>query len=174
MRAHLLRAVNVGGAKLPMADLRAIAEQLGASNVSTYIASGNLLCDPPSSGSTDDFDRGLEATIEERFGFFREVISRSVDELESALDAHPFPIETDVKFHHVYFLLGTPTGDQVESLLARGLPDDLAVVGRDLHIRYADGVAGSKLTPALIARTLGTPGTGRNLNTVRTLVERMR
>ena len=37
---YLFRAVNVGGiAKLPMADLRALAAELGATDVRTYIAS---------------------------------------------------------------------------------------------------------------------------------------
>lgn len=165
-RVVLLRAVNVGGAKLPMADLRSIAEDLGATNVSTHIASGNLIVD------TDDpqFDRSLEAAVEQRFGFFREAISRSPEELRDALKAHPFAIEGDRKFHHVYFLLAEPTRERVEALLARGLPESLAVIGRDLHIWYPDGVAGTKLTPALIAKTLGTPGTGRNLNTVAALI----
>lgn len=166
-RILLLRAVNVGGAKLPMADLRSIAEDLGATDVSTHIASGNLLVD-----TTDpQFDRRLERAIEDRFGYFREAISRTPAELQAALDAHPFPIEGDRKFHHVYFLLAEPTREQVDALLAKGLPESLAVIGRDLHIHYPDGVAGTKLTPALIARTLGSPGTGRNLNTVATLVE---
>jgi len=40
----LLRAVNVGGTgKLPMAELRKLAEEIGFAGVSTYIASGNLL-----------------------------------------------------------------------------------------------------------------------------------
>ena len=73
-RIHLLRAVNVGGAKLPMADLRALATSLGATDVSTYIASGNLICEPP--GDPAEFDRALEAAVDEQFGFFREVISQ--------------------------------------------------------------------------------------------------
>ena len=40
----LLRAVNVGGTgKLPMADLRKLAGQLGFGDVRTYIASGNAI-----------------------------------------------------------------------------------------------------------------------------------
>ncbi|HPU13422.1 MAG TPA: DUF1697 domain-containing protein [Aeromicrobium sp.] len=167
-RVVLLRAVNVGGAKLPMARLREIAENLGASNVSTYIASGNLLCDV---AEPDGFDRALEQAIEDEFGFFREVISRSPTELAEALKAHPFAIETEPKFHYVYFLLGAPSPAQVDALLARGLPEKLAVIGRDLHIAYPEGVAGSKLTPAMIAKTLGSHGTGRNLNTVTKLIE---
>lgn len=40
----LLRAVNVGGTgSLPMAELKAICEGLGFSDVKTYIQSGNVL-----------------------------------------------------------------------------------------------------------------------------------
>ena len=39
----LLRAVNVGGPKLPMAQLRDLGAVLGWTDVQTYIQSGNLL-----------------------------------------------------------------------------------------------------------------------------------
>jgi uncharacterized protein (DUF1697 family) len=41
----LLRAVNVGGTKLPMADLRTLLEGLGLTNVRTYLQSGNAVFD---------------------------------------------------------------------------------------------------------------------------------
>lgn len=169
MRVHLLRAVNVGGATLPMAELRALATKLGASRVSTYIASGNLLCDPP--GAPADFDRALEQAVQERFGFFREVVSRSVDELREALAAHPFEV-VEPRLSHVYFLLEAPTPDAVEAFeRADWRGDEVRVLGRDLHVRYAAGVAGTALTPARIKKALGHHGTGRNLSTVARLVD---
>jgi uncharacterized protein (DUF1697 family) len=169
MRIHLLRAVNVGGAKLPMAELRDLATELGATDVSTYIASGNLLCEPP--GDPADFDRALERSVEERFGFFREVVSRSVEEVRQALDDHPFEVEVP-KFCHVYFLLDAPEAAAVEAFEAADWGgDQVRVLGRDLHIRYADGVAGTRLTPSRIKKALGHHGTGRNLLTVAKLVE---
>ena len=39
----LLRAVNVGGRKLPMAELRALCGRLGWEDVATYIQSGNVV-----------------------------------------------------------------------------------------------------------------------------------
>ncbi|HEX8535696.1 MAG TPA: DUF1697 domain-containing protein, partial [Allosphingosinicella sp.] len=42
----LLRGINVGGkTSIPMAELRALAEGIGLSDVRTYIQSGNLLFD---------------------------------------------------------------------------------------------------------------------------------
>lgn len=174
MRIHLLRAVNVGGAKLPMAELREVAAQLGATDVSTYIASGNLLCTPPGSTPADwaAFDRALERAVEERFGFFREVVSRDRDEVQEALEAHPFEV-VEAKLSYVYFLLDAPSAEQARAFEAadHGGGEEVRVIGRDLHIRYPDGVAGSKLTPAKIKKALGHHGTGRNLLTVATLLE---
>ncbi|MFT3716578.1 MAG: DUF1697 domain-containing protein [Gordonia sp. (in: high G+C Gram-positive bacteria)] len=172
-RVHLLRAVNVGGATLPMARLREIAAGLGATDVSTYIASGNLLCRPPA--DPDGFDRALEQAIETEFGFFREVISRDPGELQAALDAHPFgtgPDLSDAPYGHIYFLAGTPEPELADAFVARdfGAGERLAVIGRDLHIDYPVGPGKSKLTAASIAKGLGVPGTGRNLRTVAKLI----
>jgi uncharacterized protein (DUF1697 family) len=41
--------------------------------------------------------------------------------------------------------------------------------GRELYIVYPDGIGRSKLTIAVIERTLATRGTARNWNTVRKL-----
>lgn len=168
-RIGLLRAVNVGGARLPMARLRAIAESLGAQEVSTYIASGNLLYTPP--GAASEFDAALERAIEDEFGYYREVISRTPAELAAALAGHPFEV-VEPRFSYVYALTGTPTVEAATALAQRAGPTEhVAVIGRELHLRYDDGAANATLTPAVIKRTLGYPGTGRNLNTVATLVE---
>ncbi|MCM3894429.1 MULTISPECIES: DUF1697 domain-containing protein [Gordonia] len=168
-RAVLIRAINVGGAKVPMKELRSIAADLGATDISTYIASGNLICTPPA--ASNHFDRALEAAIEQRYGFFREVISRSRDELVTALDIHPFDV-VDEKFSYVYFLVDAPPEDRLKAFSDKDFGNDLCeVVGSDLHIRYAEGAGTSKLTAPVIARGLGVQGTGRNLRTVRKLIE---
>ncbi|MCL2490633.1 MAG: DUF1697 domain-containing protein [Propionibacteriaceae bacterium] len=165
-RVLLLRAVNVGGATLPMADLRTMAGELGATDVSTYIASGNLVCTPP--GDPALFDRALEAAIQVRFGFFREVISRTPAELQAALSAYPFD-RARPKWCHIYFLSGTPTPQSIAALQSKS-PEEVSVIGNDLHVRYRGGVAASKLTTKLIHQTLGVVGTGRNLDTVERLI----
>lgn len=170
-RAVLLRAVNVGGAKLPMARLRELATDLGATEVSTYIASGNLICVPPA--DPDDFDRALEQRIRDEFGFFREVISRSGDQVRAALAAYPFEVD-DERFAHIYFLTGVPDPDRAQRFCARDFgADRITVIGDDLHIAYRNGVAGSRITPPVIEKGLGVTGTGRNLRTVAVLAERL-
>jgi uncharacterized protein (DUF1697 family) len=162
--------VNVGGAKLPMADLKTIAADLGATDVSTYIASGNLVANVP--GDPDDFDRALEKAIEQRFGYFREAISRTRDELVTALDDHPFEV-IEPKYSYISFMLAAPTADAVQA--AADVPtgkDRWQVVGRELHLRYAGGAGRADLKDAQLLRVLGRiPATARNLNTVRKLID---
>lgn len=171
-RIHLLRAVNVGGARLPMAELREVAADLGATEVQTYIASGNLLCSPP--GDPREFDRALEQAVQERFGFFREVISRAPEELEAALAAHPFEV-VDPKRSYVTFLLSAPEPGGIEKARTFATGDDRwQVIGREMHVRYADGAGRPQMKDASIGRALGVPGTARNLRTVASLLERAR
>ena len=62
----LLRGINVGGKTLiKMADLRACVEQLGFDDVSTYIASGNVLF--ATDGDANRLADTIEHAIEERF-----------------------------------------------------------------------------------------------------------
>ena len=56
----LMRGINVGGKnRVPMTGLRKCLEELGFSNVSTYIASGNVIL------KSDKHAEKIEAQIEE-------------------------------------------------------------------------------------------------------------
>ena len=163
-RILLLRAVNVGGATLPMARLRALLADLGGTDVRTYIASGNAVVDVP--GDAAAFDRAVEDAVERDFGFRREVISRTPAEVAGAVAAHPFEV-ADPKYSYVSFLLGAPTPEGLEA--AAEVPageDRWQVVGRELHLRFADGMGRATLDVARLQRRLGVVGTARNLRTV--------
>jgi uncharacterized protein (DUF1697 family) len=169
-RIVFLRAINVGGnGKVPMAELRAIAADLGATDVQTYIASGNLVAEVPGKGA--DFDRALEQAIEKRYGFFRDVISRTPAQLTKALDAHPFEV-TEPKYSYVSFLAGKPTAAAIAKAETYPTGDDQwKVIGTELHIRYANGAGRPEMKADSISRALKVPGTGRNLNTVQKLID---
>ena len=164
----LLRAVNVSGRNLvPMARLRELlAPTLG--DVSTYIASGNIVCDD----ATDAACARVRKLISDEFGVDTPVIARTHAQLARALEASPFRDGVENRVHAM-FLEGTPADGAVASLedrLVQG--EQLALVGDDLWISYADGgVHSTKLTKAVLDRALGVAGTARNLRTVRKLIE---
>lgn len=171
--ALLLRAVNVSGRnRVPMAELRTLlSERTALTGVSTFIASGNIICDDP--GDIDSARSEVRALIAAAFGVDTPVIARTHAELVAALEENPFPDAAADKLLHVMFLEGPASPGVIEALEQRLLPGErISLVGDDLWIDYAEaGVHGSKLTKAVLDKALGVAGTARNLRTVRTLAE---
>ena len=160
----LLRAVNVGGtAKLPMAELKQFAEELGFDSPRTYIASGNLLF---SSGLSEAQVREmLEARLAPHMGRHVPVMVRTAAEMAAVAKANPFK---DAPGNRVLatFLPGSPPADALDQ--ARGVDGERLALGtREIYVDYCGALLGrSKLKiPAAVA------GTARNMNTVAKLAE---
>ena len=101
--ALLLRAVNVGGrSRVPMAELREVLRPL-LGPVTTYIASGNIVCEHPSDPAAACGQ--ARALISDAFGVDTPVILRTHDALVATLQALPFPEASDTATH-VMFLAG--------------------------------------------------------------------
>jgi uncharacterized protein (DUF1697 family) len=84
----LLRGINVGGKNLvPMAALREAFVDAGFEDVSTYIASGNVLFS--STRPAAQLEREIEAAIETRFGRELVVVVRSQRQLRAVVDEAP-------------------------------------------------------------------------------------
>lgn len=168
----LLRAVNVSGRNIvPMARLREVlAVQTDLADVSTYIASGNIVCATPRTPEASC--AAVRGVIAAEFGVDTPVIHRTHSQLVASESAQPFP-EGDVKFVHAMFLEGAPSHGAVEALEERRLPGErLALIGDDLWIDYGEGgVHSTKLTKAVLDRALGVAGTARNLRTTRKLID---
>lgn len=170
--AALLRAVNVGGRKLPMAELRALAVGLGWSDVATYIASGNLLF--AAEGNPKKLEQKLEAAIERKFGIEVPVVVRTRKQLKACLDSNPFAEAAKDSPNRLILLLSKKAPAKgaefaLEERAAAG--EQVKRAGDGLWILYSQGMARSKLSPALIDRLVGSPATGRNHRTIARLVE---
>ena len=168
----LLRAVNVGGRKLPMAGLRALCGDLGWSDVATYIQSGNVLF--AADRAPETLETELEGAIAERFGLDVPVMVRSAGQWAALADYNPFPEAARDEPNRLLLLLAKepPAADAADRLMERTQGGEkVRLAGEALWIHYADGVARSKLTPAAIDKACGSPATGRNYRTVVTLRE---
>jgi uncharacterized protein (DUF1697 family) len=165
----LLRAVNVGGRKLPMADLRALCAGLGWKDVATYIQSGNVVFGAP--GTAGVLEKQLEAAIEAEFGLDVPVIVRTAAQWTGYASDNPFANEPP---NRVMLLLSKtePATGADEAIEVRGRAGErVRRVGDALWFHYPNGAGASKLTPALIDRATGSPSTARNFNTVLKLKE---
>jgi uncharacterized protein (DUF1697 family) len=159
----LLRAVNVGGTgKLPMADLKAICRDAGFTRIRTYIASGNVIFESPSS------PRMVKAELEARLLAYAGkpvgIIMRTAAEMSAVLKANPFPNAPPNRTIAV-FLDEPPPLDALAHAVGRH-DEEMRLGVREIYIHYGAGMGVSKLKiPA--ART----GTARNMNTVAKLAE---
>ena len=160
----LLRAVNVGGtSKLPMAELKALAEEIGLGSPRTFIASGNLVF--TSDESEAAVRERLEERLESHMGKRVPVMVRSAAEIAAVAMANPFK-DAPGRRVLVTFLAEAPPKDALDG--ARGLDGERLALGkREIYVDYCGRLLGrSKLKiPAAEA------GTARNMNTVTKLAE---
>lgn len=159
----LLRAVNVGGTgKLPMAELKAMCEEIGFANVATYIASGNVVFNSRAA------ERSVKAKLEEALtayaGKHVGVMVRTAAEMVAVAEANPFSGEPGNRVVAI-FLDNKPPANAASA--ATGAVDEKLAAGvREIYVHYGEGMAHSKLKiPA------AKDGTARNMNTVATLAQ---
>jgi uncharacterized protein (DUF1697 family) len=170
----LLRGINVGGnAIIRMAELRDCAVGLGLEDVSTYIASGNLLF--RSSERATGLESALEDAIEQRFELPIRVVVRSAREIARIADAVPaaWVGASHLRVTVGFLLRGATAGRLAASLKPREGIDELATApGALLWATRRDALTRSGL------RLVGTDAyrsmTLRNLNTTLKLAELLR
>jgi uncharacterized protein (DUF1697 family) len=151
-----------------MSDLRDLLDGLGFAGAKTLLQSGNLVF--PSNRKTGAvLERLLEVETQKRFGIPVDYFVRSGEEWDEVLARNPFPKEAKTDPGHllVVFLKEAPEAKSVKALQSaiKG-PETVRSDGKHLYAVYPAGVGTSKLTNALIERTLGSRGTGRNWNTI--------
>lgn len=171
--AGLLRAVNVGGRKLLMADLTRIAGAAGFDAPETLLASGNLLFETEL--RPEAAERALEAALLNDLGLTTDVMARDLAALEAVIAANPFPRQAQDEPNRLMamFLTGEPKAELTVLDSACVAGEQMRAGPGCLYIWYPAGAGTSKLANALIERRLGVRGTARNWNTVRKLAARL-
>jgi uncharacterized protein (DUF1697 family) len=179
----LLRGINVGGKnKVGMAELRELVGELGYTDVSTYIQSGNVLFTADKGTDCAAAGKAMSAAILDKTGVQSGVVVITSGELAEIHAASPFPGEANPKLVHAVVLSGPP-GKELTAKLeaavaasdAKGRRDRATVVGRTLYLHTPDGYGTSDLSAAVL-RILGSPkagviGTARNFATMTKLLE---
>jgi uncharacterized protein (DUF1697 family) len=163
----LFRGINVGGKNtLPMKELVAILEDLGARKVKTYIQSGNAVF----IGKDKDAPRlskAIRVEIKKRRGFEPHVLLLGLEDMERAMEQNPFPeAETNPTALHAGFLDAAPEHPDMKTLESlKSDSERFRLIDRVFYLHAPDGVGRSKLA-AQAERLLGVPMTDRNWRTV--------
>jgi uncharacterized protein (DUF1697 family) len=167
----LVRAVNVGGRKLGMADLRNVCAELGYADVQTYVQSGNVVFD--AAGPAARIGKDLEGRIAADLGIEVAVLMRSPKDLARVIEGNPYLRRGEEPSSlHVTFLAEPAKRDAQSRLEAPGAgADELVVAGRHVYVFCPNGYGRTKLNNTFIERRLGVAATTRNWRTVTTLLE---
>jgi uncharacterized protein (DUF1697 family) len=100
----LLRGINVGGKNLiRMVDLKASFEAAGFAEVSTYIASGNVLFRAPRSSSAA-LSRRIEGMLTKAFGYRASIVLRTHPQMRAVVDGAPAGFGASAYRCDVFFL----------------------------------------------------------------------
>jgi uncharacterized protein (DUF1697 family) len=170
-----LRGINLGRRRVKMDALRTLFEALKFANVSTFLASGNVIFDSRSAENAA-LETRIEAHLKHALGYEVATFLRTPAELAAVAAICPFAAgenETPGQALHVAFLrsaLGDEARDKLVAL--RSAVDDFCVHGRELYWLCRGKVADSPFYGPLLAKTIGVASTMRNLKTVRQLAAR--
>jgi uncharacterized protein (DUF1697 family) len=168
-----LRAINLGAKrKFPKAEIVAATEAAGATDVATYINTGNVLL-TTKLRSPVKVAEALEAAYLERTGFEVPTIVFTPAELaEVAADAQELN-RPDLERHYLYLLKDKPSAAAIEKLLAKdGAAEQVEVRGRAAHLLIGSGYTAGNVDPWGIEKALGVVATNRNFNVVTTLAQK--
>jgi uncharacterized protein (DUF1697 family) len=140
--------------------------------VTTHLQSGNVVLES-SVRSASALAGDLEDTLAAAFGFDIDVMVRSGREMVKLVKANPFLRRgIDPSTLAVGFLKAKPAAAAGRRLDGADFsPEEFALAGSEIYLRYPNGLGRAKMSPAFFERTLGTPATVRNWSVVTKLAE---
>ena len=153
---------------LPMANLRDFFSQLGFDDAQTLLQTGNVVFTGPAK-STTSFEALFETEATKRLKLTTAFMVRTASEWKALVTANPFPaMARNDPSHLLVMFLKDPAGAKEVKALQAAIkgPEQVRAKGKQAYITYTEGIGRSKLTNAMLERTLGTSSTGRNWNTV--------
>jgi uncharacterized protein (DUF1697 family) len=169
-----LRGINVGGHRVTMERMRELFCELELTNVTTVIASGNVVFE--ATEEAGDLEARIEDQLQRGLGYRVATFVRSATELASVIANDPLadaPEEPAPPTVYVVFLKAPPVADVQRGLAGlRSETDEFHVVGREVYwlcrTRMSESPAGDQLE-----RTLREPGTMRKITTLNRLLDKL-
>ena len=143
----LLRGINVGGKNLvKMADLRVAFEEIGFAEVSTYIASGNVIFRAPRQKRAELAVR-IESELSKRFGTELKVVLLTEAHLKAVVEGAPRGFGGDSHLCDVVFVRKPLTAKRAFGLIETRNGVDRAWPGKGVFYfsRLAAKVSSSRL-----------------------------
>lgn len=170
--AVLYSIILGGGRRLVMADLKAMASELGLGSPRTIVATGNLIF-TAEEGNEAALEDALETRFKATFSKHIDIIVRRAEDWAALIEGNPFVEEAEAKGASVHVRVmrdrfKAEVAESIQQMARNG--ERIALVNGDLWMHFPNGVAGTKLLPAMSPKKHGV-GTTRNWNTVRRIAD---
>lgn len=169
-----LRAINVGGRTVSMAELRALFQALGFAKVETFIASGNVIFEAKST-DTQSLERKIEKHLHILLSYEVATFVRTDVEISAIAGCRPFslPVLKSAKALNVAFLAKPLPGEAQKALMRLKTDiDDFHAHGREVYWLCRKKQSESTFSNAVFERTLKVQTTFRGFNTILRLAEK--
>lgn len=168
----LLRGINVGGhKKIKMVDLKSLYEELGFTNVQTYIQSGNVVFEYQATVAIK-LQQLIFEKIQSHYGFEVPNLILTPKEVEEALNNNPYQ---NIEKPYFTFLSELPKQENIDALNSISFDNEFfELIGKVTYSHYPNGVGRAKMTLNFFEKKLKVTATARNLNTTKKLLEMAR
>jgi uncharacterized protein (DUF1697 family) len=166
--AALLRGINLGKRQLKSAELKAVIAGLGFTEVTTLLASGNVVFTAPDARA-EQLEVQIHDALAQATGLKSEIFVRTPEALDAVVAANPFPVAAIDRpsFLVVTFHRQPVDAAAVDALMATyDGPERAQAIGRELYIDFPEGQGRSTLHAPLGKATRDPVTTARNWNTV--------
>lgn len=166
--AALLRGINLGKRQLKSAELTAVIAGLGFTDVTTLLASGNVVFTAPGA-TAETLEAQIHDALAKATGLKSEIFVRTPHEMAAVVAANPFPdaAQDRSSFLVVTFHRKPVDAAAVDALMAsHDGPERARAIDRELYIDFPEGQARSTLHAPLGKATRDPVTTARNWNTV--------
>lgn len=172
-----LRGINVGGHRVKMDVLADLFVGLKLANVTTFIASGNVLFEAPGTADPAALEGQIEALLKQSLGYEVATFLRTPQELAEIIAFQPFSEEdrnADGHTIHVGFLR-EPLDDAIaQSLLTFRTPmDEFEVRGREFYWLCRGKSTDSLVSWPKAAKAVKVVSTMRNMTMIRRLAVKL-
>ena len=168
-----LRGINVGGHRVKMDRLRDLFVECGFDDVTTFIASGNVIF-KTAARNVASLRRKIEPHLAQALGYEVPTFLRSPAELEAIAGFEPSGKASATSVYVIF--LHAPASDDLRSRLVEFVSemDDFRFAGSEIYWLIRDKLTESPLFAGGLEKATGdVPNTMRNMTTVRRLVAKL-
>jgi uncharacterized protein (DUF1697 family) len=170
----ILRGINVSGHKLiKMEALRTSYENMGFSNVKTYVQSGNVIFSYEDI-EINKLEEQIFQQIKKDFGFDVPIIVLSVEKLEEIIKSNPLRKDKskEESFMHVTFLASKSETNNFDAIEEKKQDnEDIVFSDYAVYLYCPNGYGNTKLNNNFIETKLKVRATTRNWKTTNELFQ---